>query len=150
MHETIDRIDRRIAEWMERYGHRIHRLSLGLFFVWMGLLKQFGVKTTSSLLAHTIWWGDPDVMVPLLGWWEVIIGVSLIFRVLIRAALLLLFLRLPGTLFAMILLPDICFVDIPFAPSPEGQYLIKDLMLFGAAIVIGGTVRVEKSPDIYH
>lgn len=150
LHPKLDQLDRNIAEWMERYGHMLHRVSLGGFFIWLGLLKQAGLKTTTSLLAHTVYWGTPDVVVPLLGWWEFAIGVCLLFPRLIRVALLLLLVRLPGTLLALVLLPDVCFVRIPFAPTPEGQYLIKDLMLFTAAIVIGGTVRIEKQPGIFH
>ena len=150
LHPKLDEVDRIIAAWMERYGHMLHRVSLGCFFIWLGLLKQAGLKTTTSLLAHTVYWGSPDVMVPVLGVWECAIGVCLLFPRLIRVGLLLLLVRLPGTLLALVLLPEVCFVKIPFAPTPEGQYLIKDLMLFTAAIVIGGTVRTEKQPGIFH
>ncbi len=150
LYPNLDRLDRHIAEWMERYGHMLHRVSMGGMFVWLGLLKQAGLKTTTSLLAHTIYWGPPDVIVPLLGWWEVAIGICLLVRPFIRMALLLLLVRLPGTLLALILLPEICFEHMPFAPTPEGQYLIKDMILFTAAIVVGGTVRIEKQPGIHH
>ena len=71
----------------------LHRVSMGVFFVWLGLLKQAGMKTTTSLLAHTVYWGSPDVMVPILGLWEFAIGVGLLFPRLIRLALLLLLVR---------------------------------------------------------
>lgn len=143
-------VDRSLAQWMERYGHLLHRLSLGIFFTWLGLLKQFGIETVTSLLAHTVYWGTPDVMVPVLGWWEMLIGLCLVFRRLVRIALLLLLIRLPGTALALVLLPEVCFVNVPFVPSPEGQYLIKDMLLFSAALVIGGTLRLERKPYVYH
>ncbi|WP_395276558.1 hypothetical protein [Halalkalibaculum sp. DA384] len=37
--------------------------------------------------------------------------------------------------------PDVCFVQIPFVPSPEGQYLIKDLIILFAGIAIAETVH---------
>ena len=148
IHPKLDELDRRIAEWMERYGHVIHRYSMGIFFIWLGLLKQAGLRTTTSLLAHTVYWGSPDLVVPLLGLWEFAIGVCLLFPKLIRLALLLLLVRLPGTFLALVLLPDVCFVHIPFAPTPEGQYLIKDMMLLSAAIVIGGTVRSKRGAGV--
>ena len=126
---------------MDRHGHGAHRITLGVYFAWMGLLKVFGLKTGSSPLAHTIDIGSPDVMVPALGWWKAVIGLTLIVRRLNRLALLLLAIRLPGTLLALLLRADVCFDHVPLAPTPEGQYLIKDLMLFAAAMVIGGTVR---------
>jgi 1-acyl-sn-glycerol-3-phosphate acyltransferase len=83
------------------------------------------------------------VWVPILGWWEVAIGVCLLKRSWLRVALLLLAVRLPGTALALALHADTRFIEFPYAPSPEGQYLIKDLLRFGAAMVIGGTVRGE-------
>lgn len=148
--ERIDRVDRAIATFMERFGHAAHRLTLGGVFIWFGLLKQFGVETATSLLARTIYFGSPEFMVPILGWWEVAIGVTLIVRPLVRIALLLLIIRLPGTFLALVLLPDICFTSVPWAPTVEGQYLVKDMMLFGAALVIGGTVRANAPRGHYH
>lgn len=139
--DRIDRTDRAIAAVLLRAGHPLHRVTLGAFFIWLGLLKQFGLKTGSSLLAHTIWVGSPEFWVPALGWWEVAIGVALIVRPLNRLAILLLLIRLPGILLALVLKHDVCFDGSVFVPTLEGQYLIKDLMLFGAAMVIGGEVR---------
>jgi uncharacterized membrane protein YkgB len=133
-------VDRRIASWMGRFGHPAHRISLGVLFTWLGLLKQYGVETGTSLIARSVYWGPPDVMVPLLGWWEVAIGVCLVFRPLIRVALLLLALRLPGTALALVLHADVAFGDSVLSPTLTGQFLIKDLMLFSAALAIGGTV----------
>lgn len=141
MRERFDSIDRRISSLMHHVGHPLHRVTLGLFFIWLGLLKQFGYKTGSSLLAHTIYFGDPEIMVPVLGWWEVAIGVTLLIHATVRISILLMAIRLPGTLLALVVKHDVCFEHAPFVPTPEGQYLIKDLMLFGAAMVIGGTVR---------
>ena len=137
-------VDHRISSWMERFGHPAHRTSLGALFIWLGLLKQFGVETGTSLIASTIYWGPTDVMVPLLGWWEVVIGACLIFRPLIRIAILLLAIRLPGTVLALVLHADVTFSDSVLSPTLAGQFLIKDLMLFSAALVIGGTVRSSR------
>jgi uncharacterized membrane protein YkgB len=82
-------------------------------------------------------------MVLILGWWEVAIGLSMWYRPFVRVALVLLLLRIPGTLLAFLLQPDLTFVSFPFVPTPEGQYLIKDLVLFFAAMAIGGSIRHE-------
>ncbi|PON16427.1 hypothetical protein C2W62_18605 [Candidatus Entotheonella serta] len=143
-------VDHRLIQVFHRYGHFLHRVSLGALFIWFGLLKPFGHKTTTSLLAHTVYWGDPEIMVPLLGWWEVGIGLFLIYRPFVRIALFLLAIRLPGTLLAFILLPEVCFLPVPFVPTPEGQYLIKDMVMLFAAMAIGGSVREESTPYLYH
>lgn len=141
MHRRLDEIDARIARGMAALGHPMHRWFLGVFFLWFGLLKVFGHTTASSLLAHTIYLGSPQEMVKILGAWEAAIGVCLLWPRLIRVGILLLAIRLPGTIAALALRHDVCWVSPPFVPTPEGQYLIKDAMLLGAALVIGGEVR---------
>lgn len=140
----IDDIDQKILGAFHKYGHDIHRFSLGFIFVWFGLLKPFGAKTTTSLLAHTIYFFPPEVVLPLLGWWEVAIGICLIYKPLVRFSIILQVIRIPGTILAFFMHPEICFVHIPYVPSPEGQYLIKDIIILLAGIAIAGTVYGEK------
>lgn len=143
-------LDDRLVLLTQRYAHRVHRISVGILYLWFGLLKPFGQETATSLLAHTIYWGDPAFMVLVLGWWEVLIGVCLVVRSWVRIAVFLLVLRLPGILLAFILEPEILFVSFPFAPTPEGQYLIKDLTLFLATLAIAGLLDEESTPTRYH
>ena len=48
---------------------------------------------------------------------------------------------MPGTMAPLIMLPDICWNYFPYGPTVEGQYIIKNLVLISAAIVIGRTLR---------
>lgn len=147
----LNPVDRRVTRWMERWGHRIHRYTLGMAFLWFGMLKVAGFTSATTLIAHTVYLGSPEQMVPILGFWEAAIGVCLLFLPLARLGLLLLAVRLPGTLLALALKLEVCFIVFPWVPSPEGQYLIKDFLLFGAALVIGGTVREEqRKPGVRH
>ena len=143
MYMFLDEMDRRIAGWMKRYGHLLLRYSLGIVFIWFGVLKPLGVSPAEELVKRTVYWFSPDLFVPILGCWEVAIGVGLLFRPLLRVALLLLFLQMPGTVLPLILLPDVCFTQFPFGLTLEGQYIIKNLILISAAIVVGGTVRMK-------
>ncbi|MGH8103293.1 MAG: hypothetical protein ACREJQ_02090 [bacterium] len=126
---------------MGAHGRYLLRLTLGVVFIWFGILKPFGLSAANELVARTVYWFPPNVFIPILGWWEVAIGIGLLYRPLIRGALFLLFLQMPGTFLPIILLPQICFLQFPFAPSLEGQYIIKNLVLISAAVVVGGTVR---------
>ncbi len=146
----VKELDRSLIALFYRYGHMLHRVSIGVLFIWFGLLKPFGHKTTTSILAHTIYWGDPESMVLILGWWEVTIGVCLLFRPLVRVALLLLLIRLPGVILTFVLNPEICFYSFPFSPTPEGQYLIKDLAIFNATLAIAGSSHLHDKPNQYH
>jgi uncharacterized membrane protein YkgB len=134
-------LDRRIAGWMRRYGHVVLRMALGVVFIWYGILKPFGLSPAAALVRKTVYFVPPDVFIPILGWWEVAIGVGLLYRPLNRVAIFLLFLQMPGTLLPLVLLPEVCFTHVPWGLTLEGQYIIKNAVLIGAALVVGGTVR---------
>ena len=59
----------------------------------------------------------------------------------LRATLLLLAVQMLGTITPLFLFPAETFTVFPIAPTLEGQYIIKNLVLVAAAMVIGGTVR---------
>lgn len=78
---------------------------------------------------------------PVLAGWECLIGIGLLTGRLLRATLLLLAVQMVGTMTPLVLFPGETFTQFPFAPTLEGQYIIKNLVLIGAAMVVGGTVR---------
>jgi uncharacterized membrane protein YphA (DoxX/SURF4 family) len=143
----FDAIDARITSWMARYGLRLLRISLGIVFLWFGALKFFpGLSPAHDLAARTIeklTFGTVHaaVSVPLLASWECLIGVGLLFGIFMRATLLLLAVQMAGTLMPLVLFPGEVFTRIPYAPTLEGQYIIKNAVLISAAIVLGATVR---------
>lgn len=133
---------------MARNGVWLLRWTLGVIFIWFGALKPFGLSPAQDLVSNTVYWVDPGWFVPLLGWWEVAIGVGLLFKPLIRPAIALLFLQMPGTFLPLILLPQVTFTRMPFGLTLEGQYIIKNLVLIAAALVVGGTVRDQAADGI--
>ena len=132
---------------MYRYGRLLLRISLAVIFIWFGVLKPLGMSPAEALVAKTVYWFPSEMIIPILGWWEVAIGIGLLFRKLIRVALLLLFLQMAGTFLPLVILPEVCFTNFPFALTLEGQYIIKNLILISAAIVVGGTVRQPPNSD---
>jgi uncharacterized membrane protein YkgB len=55
LNETFDRVDGRITAWMARYGIVLLRLTLGVVFLWFGILKFFpGLSPAEDLAARTI------------------------------------------------------------------------------------------------
>ena len=138
----IDQVDAQITAWMARYGLVIMRVGLGIVFFWFGVLKLFpGFSPAEELVRNTIYFLDPDLFIPVLAVWEALIGLGLIFGKYMRVTLLLLFLQMPGTALPMLLLPDVVWTHFPFGLTLEGQYIIKNLVLIGAGLVLGGTVR---------
>ena len=143
MYAWLDRADLRISEGMDRYCQPLMRYSIALIFIWFGLLKPLGMSPEEELIKRTVYWVSPQIFLPVLGWWEVAVGLCLLYRPLIRIALLLLLLQLPGTMLPLILLPEICFTQPPFGLSLEGQYIVKNIFLVSAAFMIGGKVRAQ-------
>ena len=142
--EWDDEVDAAIAAWMERWGIPVLRVAVAIVFVWFGALKLVGDSPAAELVAATVYVVPPDLFVPVLGVWEVLIGLSLLYRPLIRLGILLLFLQLPGTFLPLVLLPDVVFYVFPYALTVEGQYIVKNLVIIGAALVIGSTVRSDE------
>ena len=138
----IKKLDKLISRYMFIYGIIFLRFSIGLIFVWFGFLKPFGISPAQELVTNTVYWFDDKVsFVKFLGWWEVVIGITMCIKPLIRISIFLLFLQMPGTFLPLVLLPEICFTNFPFGLTLEGQYIIKNLIIISAGLVIGGTVN---------
>lgn len=148
---NIDELDRKVSTLMGHWGTTALRVSLGIVFVWFGLLKPIGISPAEPLVVATVKWLpflEASTWVAVIGWWEVAIGVSFLFWRSVRVAIGLLALQMVGTLMPLFLLPGVTFQDgrIPFGPTMEGQYIIKNLLIISAALVVGGTVRkVERA-----
>ena len=144
--EYLAKFDSGLISFMEKAGLPFLRLAIGVVFIWFGALKTIGeLSPAYDLVAKTVYWLTPELIVPLLGLWEVAIGVAFIFTPLTRIAILLLALQMPGTFLPLILLPEVCFNVFPFGLTLEGQYIVKNLVIIGSALVIGSRVQVLKS-----
>jgi len=140
--ELYDKIDRSITRWMASYGLTIMRLGLGVVFFWFGALKLApGISPAEVLVRNTIYFIDPDIFLPVLAIWEMVIGLGLLTGKYLRATLLLLFAQMVGTALPLVVLPEAVWTSFPFVLTLEGQYIVKNLVIIGSAIVLGGTVR---------
>lgn len=147
MRNLYERVDARVANYLARYGIDLLRLSLGIVFFWFGVLKFFpGMSPAQELAARTIHvltlgFMPSGVALPILAAWECLIGIGLIFGLYMRATLLLLVLQMMGTVTPIFFFPGEIFMVVPYAPTLEGQYIIKNLVLISAGLVLGATVR---------
>jgi uncharacterized membrane protein YkgB len=140
--ETFHVIDRFLTRWMAQNGILLLRIGLGIVFFWFGALKLFpNLSPAEELVRNTIFWVDPDLFIPVLAVWEILIGLGLITGKYMRITLLLLFMQMPGTALPLLILPDQVWTHFPYALTIEGQYIVKNLVLVAAGLVIGATVR---------
>ena len=143
---TFDEIDRKLATFMREWGILALRISLGIIFTWFGILKPLGISPAEPLVLATVRWLpllDGPAWVVVIGWWEVVIGITFVFQKTLRVAIALLAMQMVGTFMPLVMLPSVTFQDgyLPYGPTMEGQYIIKNLLIISAALVVGGTVR---------
>jgi uncharacterized membrane protein YkgB len=140
-------IDDRVVSFLRRWSVPALRVSLAVVFVWFGALKVLDVTPVTDLVANTVYWVDPDWFVPLLGWVEIAIGLGLLFSFGLRVVLAVFVLQLLGTFLVLVVQPDIAFQDgNPFKLTTEGEFVVKNLVLLTAGMVVGSTVRSEGAP----
>ena len=143
----LDLLDQTVTAYMARYGITLLRMSVGVVFFWFGFLKFFpGLSPAEGLATKTLevlsfGMVQPRVAVIVLAAWECAVGLGLILAIFLRTTLLLLWLQMAGTIAPMLLFPQEVFSHFPYAPTLEGQYIIKNLVLASAGVVVGATVR---------
>ncbi len=73
----LRRFDALIIDFMDRIGLTFLRFAIGVVFIWFGALKTIGeLSPAYDLVAATVYWLTPEIIVPLLGLWEVAIGLA--------------------------------------------------------------------------
>ncbi len=161
--ERFRRVDQRIrafedlaVHWLTAHSIAILRVSLGAVFLGFGLLKFLpGVSPAQDLVEHTtdiLTLGLVPGPVALVGVaaLECVIGLCLISGRGLRAAVYMLGVQLIGILSPVVLLAARLFDGPHGAPTLEGQYVLKDVILVGAALVIASTVggaRLTRAPE---
>jgi putative oxidoreductase len=145
--ERLDRIDAAIHQWLVLYSVAILRISLGSIFLGFGVLKLFpGISPAANLVeatTHILFLGlvpGPIALVGV-GLLECTIGILLIAGRAMRAAIYMLAFQLVGILSPVVLLAPRLFSGPHNAPTLEGQYVLKDVVLVGAALVLAATLR---------
>lgn len=138
--KKINKFDDFLTHFLQNHGTDALRYSLAIVFIWFGILKPFGLSSAIPLVKTTVYWFNPSWFIPFLGWWEVLIGVCFLIKPLWRVAIFLMAAQMVGTFVPLFLLHDISWLSFG-VPSLEGQYIIKNIVLIAAAIVVGGHVR---------
>jgi uncharacterized membrane protein YkgB len=147
LYRRFNRLDVRVTEWMARHGVTLLRIAVGIVYLWFGVLKFFpGASPAQDLATRTtdlLTFGliPAAVSLPLLAAWECLIGLGMIAGKFMRVTIFLLLLQMAGTITPMAFFPDETFIHFPYAPTLEGQYIIKNIVLISAALVVGATVR---------
>lgn len=131
---------------MRHYGVTILRYTIGIVFVWFGALKAFHMSPVADLVAQTIYWFPQTIVLPVLGIAEIMIGFFLILGIAMRLTLVLFWLHLTGTFLVLIMHPDISFQNgNPLLLTIIGEFVIKNIVLVAAGIVVGSELKLRSA-----
>lgn len=126
----------------------ILRIAVGLIFLGFGVLKFFPDVSPAQELAETTFDKLSFGLVPggvaiiAIATLESFIGICFLLNRWMRLALWLLAFQLVGVLAPLVLLPGRLFAGPGHAPTLEGQYVLKDVVLVAAGMVVAaGTFR---------
>lgn len=109
------------------------RISLAIIYIWFGGLKLLGVSPAEGLAGDTMAWiFPPNGFVIGLGVFEVLLGLMFLYGRATPYAFWLTCLHLLGTLLPFVVLPDVVMSQWPHVLTLEGQYIIKNLLIFGS------------------
>ena len=119
------------------------RIPLFIIFFWFGFLKIIDLSPAQQFVQDTVYWmpflsaADWTVVI---GVWEVFIALFFLFKRTTFIAMILLMIQMTGTFLTLVILPEVTFQNSnPLLPTLEGQYIIKNIIIITAALIIGRT-----------
>jgi uncharacterized membrane protein YphA (DoxX/SURF4 family) len=144
----------RLQGWLSAHSVTILRVALGAIFLTFGTLKLFpGYSPAAQIAARTLdrltlglLAGETAVLVTAVT--EVVIGLTLVTGLFLRVGLVVLAGALVGIMSPLVLFTTELF---PHGPSLMGQYVLKDVVLAAAALVIGAWAlgsRLRPTPRV--
>ena len=141
-----------LHRWLVAHSMTLLRMSLGAVFLGFGFLKFFpgvspaeelAVTTTSMLTFHLV---PASIAIVAIAALECVIGLWLLSGRALRGVVYLLGIELVGIMSPVVLLAGRLFDGPHGAPTLEGQYVLKDVILVGAVLVLAATVLGTRDP----
>jgi uncharacterized membrane protein YphA (DoxX/SURF4 family) len=143
---ALQAVDRSLHSWLRTHAITMLRVAVGVVILVFGVLKFFpGMSPAEELTKMTIdalTFGlvPGDIAMVIVATLETIIGLLLITGKFLRLAVYLLAGQLIGVLAPLLLFPERLFNGPHNAPTLEGQYVIKDIIIVAAGFVVASTL----------
>ncbi len=143
--ERFDRLDTRLNQWLVAYSIPVLRIALGGIFLAFGLLKFFpglspiedlAIRTTEALSFGLVSGRGAMVVIATL---ECLIGLLFVTGRFLRVGVWLLGAQMLGAMSPLVLFPGELFPGSLYTPTLAAQYIIKDVVLVAAGMVIAST-----------
>jgi len=143
----VNHIDAVVMHWLARHSALFARISLGFVFLAFGALKFFpGVSPAEEISERamremTLGLIPGDVGRLMVAVLETAIGVLLLTGRWMRVGVALLAVSMVGVMSPLLLFPGDLFTGEFRAPTLEGQYVLKDVVLLAAANIVAVRAR---------
>lgn len=139
------------AIFLEKHQFGILRICIGVLFLWFGALKFFpGVSPAEALATETV-----DIITfrlfPIqflylaLAIMEFSLGVLLVFTREYKFTFWLLLFHMSCTILPLFILQSVTFAHFPYQLTIEGQYIVKNIVIISAALVLLFNYRQSKA-----
>jgi uncharacterized membrane protein YphA (DoxX/SURF4 family) len=118
------------------------RISIGLIYLWFGALKFFHGYSPAEDLAintiHKLTFGliPQQATIILLAGWECAVGLLLMAGKWLRPVLIFLFVHMACTFTPLLFFPSLSFNYPPYGFTLVGQYIMKNIIIICAAMVL--------------
>ncbi|MGD9625355.1 MAG: DoxX family membrane protein [Arcobacter sp.] len=121
---------------------KLMRLSLGIIFVWYGMLKFFptlspaedlAIKTIDIMFFNLI---DGSLSIKLLAMLEVAIGIGFLSGFYTKIVTIIFLGHMVCTFAPLFILPEFSFTQVPYAFTLVGQYIVKNIVFILVGIII--------------
>lgn len=121
---------------------KLMRLSLGIIFVWYGMLKFFptlspaedlAIKTIDIMFFHLI---DGSLSIKLLAILEVAIGIGFLSGYYTKLVTIIFLSHMLCTFAPLFILPELSFTHAPYAFTLVGQYIVKNIVFILVGVMI--------------
>ena len=141
--KQIQHLDIHIISFLKKVEIPAVRIAIFTVYFWFGMLKLIGASPATplvhSLFEQTIHFMPFSTFYTLFAVFEMVIGILFLIPKMERVAILLLGLHLITTMLPLLVLPNTTWQGF-LIPTLEGQYIIKNVLIIAAAIVIGARV----------
>lgn len=140
--EISEKIDDRLFILADKYGMKLLESSIGVIYLWFGILKFFPNYSPAEALAAdtldllTLHLFDKQILVWTLALAELLIGLALILKIKSKYVIWGLLVHMGGTFSPILFFPEQVFTHPPLGFSIVGQYIMKNLVIISAALVI--------------
>ncbi len=147
-------MNKKINNWINHHALNLLRISIGIIYVWFGALKFFPklspadqlAKDTIDLITFGLFSSTTSIL--LLAIWETVLGVFLLAGIWRQYVFFMLLLHMVCTFIPLFFFVDLSLTTSPYAFTLVGQYIMKNIIIICAALVLNAHATGKISVNV--